>query len=228
MTALFAPQENRSSRVLQGTIAVIFAFVLALALLCSLVPQDGAPGLGASGAGSGQLLTTAVPAQYVPWVEEAGSQCQEITPPVIAAQIQAESDWNPGAVSSAGAVGIAQFLPSTFATWGQNSDGTGNVTVDNPRDEIIAQGRYDCYLASQMTSLEKQGKVSGSILSLALAAYNAGPGNVEAAGGPPSYTASYYQEIESLAAGKYAQPTPAGTSPVPSPGSVVQFAPVSS
>jgi cell wall-associated NlpC family hydrolase len=206
VTILFAPQENRSNRALQGTVAVIFAFVLALLLMCSLVPQDGASGLGGSGTGTMELQAGAVPSEYVPWVEEAGSECGEITPPVIAAQVQAESDWDPDAVSPAGAVGIAQFLPSTFITWGRNDDGTGDVTPDNPRDEIMAQGRYDCYLASLMTSLEAKGKVTGSILSLTLAAYNAGPANVEAAGGPPSYTASYYQEIESLAASKYAQP----------------------
>jgi soluble lytic murein transglycosylase-like protein len=189
------------------------AFVFSLLLLCSLVPQNSPPQAPAgTSAGSSGLAAGEIPSQYLTWVEKAGSQCTAITPPVIAAQIQAESDWNPDAVSPAGAVGISQFLPATFATWGRNDDGTGNVTPTNPRDEIMAQGRFDCALASQLTSLEAQGKVSGSILSLTLAAYNAGLGNVEAAGSPPSYTASYYQEIESLAASKYAKPNGKGGS----------------
>jgi cell wall-associated NlpC family hydrolase len=140
----------------------------------------------------------------------AGSECPEITPPVIAAQDQLESGWNPDAVSPAGALGIAQFMPGTFPAWGRNDDGTGNVTPANPRDAIVAQGRYDCYLASQMRKLRAHGTVSGDILSLALAAYNAGPAAVENAGGAPADTTSYYRQIETLAATRYAQPGQAG------------------
>jgi cell wall-associated NlpC family hydrolase len=167
-----------------------------LVLLFTVVGQPSSP--------SGSVNTSQVPAAYLPWVLSAGALCATITPAVIAAQDQVESDWNPHAVSSAGAEGIAQFLPGTFATWGQDSDGTGDVSPFDPADEIMAQGRYDCSLASLMSALEGAGQVSGDVLSLALAAYNAGPGAVEAAHGVPGDAASYAQSIESLANTKYA------------------------
>jgi soluble lytic murein transglycosylase-like protein len=43
--------------------------------------------------------------------------CPGVSAPLLAAQIKAESDWNPNAVSSGGAEGIAQFLPATFAVY---------------------------------------------------------------------------------------------------------------
>jgi cell wall-associated NlpC family hydrolase len=154
---------------------------------------------------------SAVPAAYLPWVISAGSLCATITAAVIAAQDQVESGWNPHAVSSAGAEGIAQFLPATFTTWGQNDDGTGDVSPFDPADAIMAQGRYDCSLAALMSALEGAGQVSGDILSLALAAYNAGPGAVEATHGVPAIAAGYASMIESLADGKYAETAAAGS-----------------
>jgi cell wall-associated NlpC family hydrolase len=204
-----AKPANRAAAVLAAILALIIALLLLLALS---VPYGAPPGPGMPAISP--LRTTAIPPQYVPWVQRAGEECPQITPPVIAAQIQAESGWDATAVSSKGALGIAQFLPVTFATWGRNDDGTGNVSPFNPADEIMAQGRYDCALAAQMTTLRSQGTVSGSLLDLTLAAYNSGPGKVELAGGPPAYTASYYQQIESLAAGKFSQPAIAASAPL--------------
>jgi cell wall-associated NlpC family hydrolase len=186
--------------------AVLAGGVLALILLFAAVGGQ-AP---TTAPGSAGVNTTGIPVAYVPWVLAAGSICADITPAIIAAQDQVESGWNPRAVSPAGAEGIAQFLPSTFATWGENSDGTGDVSPFNPADEIMAQGRYDCSLASLMTRLVAAGQVSGDVVSLALASYNAGPGAVEAAHGVPADAASYAQQIESLAASKYSQATVSG------------------
>ena len=61
---------------------------------------------------------TNVPAQYQGYVDHA-AQVLGIPASVVAAQIGLESSWNPNAVSPAGAVGIAQFLPSTFASYGK-------------------------------------------------------------------------------------------------------------
>ena len=205
-------QEGMPAGRAAGVLAAIIAVVLALVLLAALsVPYGATLDLGLPA--SALLRAGSIPARYLPWVEEAGEECPQVTAPVIAAQIQAESGWDAGAVSGKGAEGIAQFEPGTFATWGRNDDGTGNVSPFNPADAIMAQGRYDCALARQMSTLQAEGVVSGSVLDLTLAAYNAGPGSVEAAGGPPSYTASYYQEIESLAAGKFSRPAPDASAP---------------
>jgi cell wall-associated NlpC family hydrolase len=156
------------------------------------------------------LNTSAVPSQYLTWVLRAGSMCTAITPAIIAAQDQTESGWNPRAVSPAGAEGIAQFLPGTFTTWGRNDDGTGNVSPFNPADAIMAQSRYDCSLAALAQQLIDRGAATGTATDLALAAYNAGPGAVEAAHGIPAAAAAYVQKIDMLAATTYSATTGKG------------------
>ena len=118
----------------------------------------------------------------IPVLDEAGSLCPGISAPLLAAQIDAESGWNPSAVSPAGAEGIAQFLPATFATYARNDDGTGNVSPFNPVDAVMAMGRYDCALLADVSGLTGQTPVS-----LMLAAYNAGVGAVLAFQGIPPY-----------------------------------------
>jgi cell wall-associated NlpC family hydrolase len=194
--------------VLRG-LAVAGAGVFALILLFAAVGGQ-APG-GPGGRSGGAVNTSAIPAAYVPWVLAAGSLCAAISPAVVAAQDQAESDWGPRRVSPAGAEGIAQFLPSTFAVWGRDDDGTGNVSPFNPFDAIMAQGRYDCSLAALAARLLAAGQASGKVIDLALACYNAGPGQVEAARGVPADAAAYVREIDSLAASKYSAVSVAGS-----------------
>lgn len=82
-----------------------------------------------------------------------------------AAQAQAESAFNPRAVSPVGARGIAQFMPATWAEWAPGAD---------PFDPIVgiqAQHRYMLWLEARC----------GQQLDPALAAYNAGLGNVRKA-----------------------------------------------
>lgn len=206
MTALSpaAPARGALPAAIAAT-AAFFGLLLLLALASAWPGPDGQP------QGSG-LNTSAVPSAYLPWVLRAGSLCPAISPAVIAAQDQAESNWNPRAVSGVGAEGIAQFLPSVFPAWGRNDDGTGNVSPYNPRDGIMAQGRYDCSLAALGQRLISGGQASGTATDLALAAYNAGPGAVEQARGIPAAAASYVHQIDSLAASKYAATTTAAGS----------------
>lgn len=111
----------------------------------------------------------------------------------------------------AGAEGIAQFLPGTFPAWGHNDDGTGNVSPFNPADAIMAQGRYDCSLAALAQRLISNGAASGTVTDLALAAYNAGPGDVEAAHGVPAAAEAYVRQIDTLAATTYSAASGKGT-----------------
>jgi cell wall-associated NlpC family hydrolase len=208
MTALGLPTGGYGAGriVVSGGLAV-GAAILALVLLLAAVSGQ-APSAGSGGA----VNTTAIPAAYVPWVLAAGSLCASISPAVIAAQDQVESGWDPSARNaSSGAEGIAQFLPSTFVSWGRNDDGTGNVSPFNPADAIMAQGRYDCYLASLAAQLVSAGEASGSMTDLALASYNAGPGQVETAHGVPADAAAYVQQIDSLAATKYSEVSASGS-----------------
>jgi cell wall-associated NlpC family hydrolase len=142
------------------------------------------------------LATSAVPiASLIPVLEKAGSLCSGLSAPLLAAQIDAESDWNPSAVSPAGAEGIAQFLPATFALYGKDDDGTGEVSPFDAVDAVMAMGRYDCALVAQVSGLSDDYPVS-----LMLAAYNAGVGAVLAAQGIPPYpaTQAYVSEVEAL------------------------------
>lgn len=205
MTAIPVIGTRAAGKLAAGAIAVFTAAVLGLLLLFAAVGQEQPATQDST------LNTAAVPAAYLPWVLRAGSLCTAITPPVIAAQDQVESGWNPNAVSPAGAEGIAQFLPSTFPAWGRNDDGTGHVSPFNPDDEIMAQGRYDCSLASLAQHLIQSGQATGTVTDLALGAYNAGPGAVEAAHGVPAAAQAYVQQIDQLAATRYSTVTAIGS-----------------
>jgi hypothetical protein len=105
---------------------------------------------------------------------------------VLAAQLYAESGFNPFARSPAGAEGIAQFMPGTAGAYG----------LRNPFDAVAAIDAQ----AHLMSDLLKQfdGKVA-----LALAGYNAGAGAVEQYGGVPPYaeTRAYVSKILGLLGG---------------------------
>lgn len=191
----------------RGAAAVaIPAGVLALILLLVILIGGGGSSAAASplpgGLAAGAALNAAaIPNQaWVAWVIKAGALCATFSAPVIAAQIDDESGWNPNAVSPAGAQGVAQFEPGTWPAYSNDDVGDGHVSPFNPVDAIMAQGRYDCALAADVAGIAA---TSGqTVLTLALDAYNAGPGAVAAAGGVPQIpeTEAYAPRIEALAA----------------------------
>lgn len=143
------------------------------------------------------LNVAAIPAamqSVAPYVALGGMQCSAVSPPQIAAQIDTESAWDPNAVSSAGAEGLAQFLPTTWPSYAKTEDGTGDVTPFNPNDAAVAMGRYDCANAVAVAPLVTEG--DGSQLSLMLASYD-GPAAVLAAHGVPADVATYVKTMES-------------------------------
>ena len=106
----------------------------------------------------------------------------------------AESNFNPFAVSPAGAQGIAQFMPGTAALYGL-------------KDPFDAPAAIDAQ-AHLMSDLLRR---FGGSVSLALAAYNAGPGAVEACNCVPNIpeTQAYVARILGLmgGAGELVAPT---------------------
>lgn len=161
--------------------APLLAFILVMLLLVGGTSSSAVqpPGLDDPG---GPLNPAGIPAEYVPLLQAAsGNYCPEITAPALAAQIKQESNWNAFARSPVGAMGLAQFMPGTWAAYGRDTNGNGNNPFD-PADAIDAQARYMCDLVAML-----RGRYSGSILDLAWAAYNAGPGNVQQYGGIPPF-----------------------------------------
>jgi Flp pilus assembly protein TadG len=113
---------------------------------------------------------------------------------LLAAQLMAESNFNPYAVSSAGAQGIAQFMPGTAALYGLGDPFDAPAAID-------AQAHLMSDLLQEF----------GDSVSLALAAYNAGPGAVEACACVPDIpeTEAYVARILGLmgGAGELVTPT---------------------
>ncbi|MDP9850506.1 NlpC/P60 family protein [Streptosporangium lutulentum] len=182
-------QVTKAAAVL---IAAVFAGMLALLTMASLSGGASAP----ASADQPQLKAGKVSAEYLPWVLRAGQMCPRyafISPVLIAAQITAESAWNPQAISPV-ASGLAQFTAATWAQFGHDEDGDGTASPFDPPDAIIAMGRYDCHLAEQLA------RVPGERLSIVLAGYNAGPQAVLKHGGVPPFpeTQDYIRRINAL------------------------------
>jgi peptidoglycan DL-endopeptidase CwlO len=131
--------------------------------------------------GPTQMGNVAVPAAYTGTIEQAAAS-NGIPPSLLAALIYHESRFEPGAVSSAGAEGIAQFMPATAAGMG--------VDPTDPTQSIEGA-------AQLLGSYTRQ---FGSY-SDALAAYDAGSSAVERYGGIPPYaeTQAYVPAVLSLA-----------------------------
>jgi len=176
---------------------VAAAAVLSLAPVVGVVALAAvtAPAAASSGPAGG-LCPGSVPAGYADAVTRGGRACPALSAPLLAAQIEAESAWNPAAVSPAGAEGLGQFLPATWALYGVDANGDGSADLLDPLDSIASAAQYDCALAAAVAG------VPGDRTQLMLAAYNAGPAAVIAFRGVPPYpeTQGYVRRIGELAA----------------------------
>jgi hypothetical protein len=159
---------------------------------------------------SAALKVGTVPAAYLNYVLAAGKMCPGVSAPLIAAQIEQESGWDPNAKSKRGAMGLSQFMPGTWKQLGRDVDGNGVASPYDPADAIDAQARYDCQQLAEVNGYLKSGRLTGDPTDLMLAAYNAGMGRVLDAGGIPSQlppeTQIYIARIHKLMA-KYADVT---------------------
>jgi len=111
---------------------------------------------------------------------EGAAKDAGVDPQLFESLVAAESSFNPGVTSKAGAMGLAQLMPGTARALG----------VRDPFDPEQNLRGGAKYLAQMMAKF-------GGDPKLALAAYNAGPGAVERHGGIPPYreTRAYVERI---------------------------------
>ena len=144
---------------------------------------SGSVGFGGDGR-STRRLQSFVPPRYAPMLARA-AQRWSVSANLLAAQIYAESNFNPFARSPAGAEGIAQFMPGTAEAYGLRNPFDAPAAID-------AQAHLMRDLLRQFASVP-----------LALAAYNAGPAPVARCGCIPPYpeTQAYVAKILGLLGG---------------------------
>lgn len=112
------------------------------------------------------------------------AQQDNLPPALVIAVITEESGGNSSAVSPTGAIGLMQLEPGTAQVLGIPAS-----QLSNPRENLIA----GCLYLRDMLNM------FGGNLSLALSAYNAGPGAVQASGNQVApATQGYVNNVESL------------------------------
>ena len=140
----------------------------------------------------GQVTVTTAfrlpPSAFDHLIDEAAA-AHGLDPVLVRAVIATESAFDPMAVSSAGAQGLMQLMPEL-------AEEMGVVDPFDPRENIMAGTRYLSALLD-----DHDGDVP-----LALASYNAGPGNVALYHGIPPFpeTHRYVKTITRLVAREHA------------------------
>ena len=130
------------------------------------------------------------------WADEVEAAGKESGVPAnyIAAQLEAESSWDEKTVNpNSGAAGLGQFMPGTWAMYGEGDPLDGVASIK-------AQGKY---MKALMELAEPHADDPADQVDKAMAAYNWGPGSMEAVGWDlskiPTETKNYLPKIKDIA-----------------------------
>ncbi|ASW53432.1 glycoside hydrolase family 19 protein [Plantactinospora sp. KBS50] len=148
----------------------------------SAIPADVLTAM--TGDGKGTFAEHLVPRpDAVEPIKDAATECDLISPAILAAQIEVESGFDAGKIGPDGREGISQVPQAAFTKLGEDDDGNGQISALDVSDSIHAQARYLCALATEIGKLLDDGTIVGDRLSLTLLAYRAGLDAVTRAGG---------------------------------------------
>ncbi|MED4068635.1 transglycosylase SLT domain-containing protein [Priestia megaterium] len=161
-------------------------------ILKQLASQSSSSSSGSSGSSSSSGSSTGYTGNGIkgfndspPWKGKyaseinAGAKAHNLEPALVAAIITQESQFNPRAGSPVGARGLMQLMPSTSRAMGVNDP-------YNPAQNIMGGSKYIRQMINQFKKLD-----------VSLAAYNAGPGNVQKYNGIPPFkeTRNYVTKV---------------------------------
>ena len=138
-----------------------------------------------------KAMEPSAPVPHIPFTEEdikakvtRAAKESKLDPTLFHAVVSTESQYNPHAVSKAGAVGLTQLMPKTAASLG--------VDPTNVDENLRGGSRYLKDLLIKYDGNKAK----------ALAAYNAGPGRVDKGGPSPQETQDYVAKVLLKAGGK--------------------------
>jgi cell wall-associated NlpC family hydrolase len=152
--------------------------VVALGLAAVLALGGVAAAFSNATGAAGLSPTSGIPTELVPIIQQAAPAYCDLPPPLLAAVLKVESDFDNSAVNRrSGAFTMAQFLPATWEQWRVNGNPDQDATADpgDVADVIFSAAHYLCSLGAGNPDTQR----------LAVASYNAGPNAVERAGGTP-------------------------------------------
>lgn len=158
--------------------------------------QGNTPAVNSSGGFAKVLQAQVEPRKTLDELFETAAQKYGVPVNLLKAVGKAESNFNPDTISHAGAQGVMQLMPQTAKS-------LGVTDALDPEQNIMGGAKY----LSQMLD-----RYDGDV-KLALAAYNAGSGNVAKYGGVPPFkeTQNYVKKVmeyaeQSIQAGSAAYP----------------------
>ncbi len=180
ISALSQPPDTAATATFEKTLTAAQTGSAAAAPSSTTLPS-GPSGVAAPPASLGPLpvspgasnvvpIASSAPSDYEPLIQKYAAQ-NALAPSLVKAVIQTESGGNPRSVSGAGAMGLMQLMPA-------NVKEAGISDPFDPEQNIAAGTKQLAGLLSQYHG----------DLDLALAGYNAGPGNVRKYGGVPPFT----------------------------------------